>query len=1022
MASKVKDAETTREEEVNVHLALLLSQRGVKAKAERRTRRGAPDVRVNLRSGLILLECKWEGSESQLESQLQERLTGFPEALAIIGVLYPERLRHAEDTQAELESAPDLQWWQATAPTLLDLAKDSPAEPRRLSSGSVDDLADSMRILPLDLQGVDQVQAAAGSVEYALEQAAYQLARHERIASRIASRIAETDRAAALRIGCLAIFNALAFQDRLAVVNGDVKTVTESLRQGIPSLQKTWRFIFDEIDYKPVFGLAADIIDVLLDGTADVRTPVIAPLVRAVAETRKVEGHDLAGRLFHTLLTDAKFTGAYYTSVPAATLLTRLVFSEWPAGVDWRDHEFPASLNVADLACGTGTLLMAVAAEAERRHKAAGGERAAALHKAMVEQALHGYDVQLSAIHFAATSLAMLNPHIEFDRMNLVVMSLGDDGERVSLGSLDFLGTDEALVQYALPSEYSGAPTGDAAQVTGSGSHEAAKGKKVKLPPLDLAIMNPPFTRSVGGNLLFGSLPTMERRILQDELARRLKSQDASATAGLGAAFVAAAAPKLRPGEGRLALVLPLTVCTGPSWAQTRALIERYFNLDVVIASHDPQRWNFSDSTDLSEALLIATRRPSAPNRHTRASFRHSSSPFRHSGDSFRHSGENRNPEADRHPSTSESNRHSREPFRHSRESGNPSSSRALDSGLRRSDESHESRNPSSPRTTFVNLWHNPDGIVDAHRAAQAVSEATPARLEESGTALLRVDGQDIGEVVSIAEADLSGKQWFGVQFARADVLRSAARLLDDGEVWVPGEPSTATIPLCKLGEIGEIGPDVRDVRDGFEPTDAITAYPMVEGNDTERRKRMVVEPDKYLAPLAQPRPGRRLKPLSHLWPKAGRLLVAERLRLNTARVAAMCADKPVLSNVWWPIKTDDNAWDKALSVYLNSSAGLLALLATRNTTQGNWVKLKKADLQEMPVLDPRRLPASQLQSLSRLFDKLATAEFERLPAMAHCPARQALDDGLTQILDLPDLNTLRHLLASEPVISNRRL
>ena len=41
---------------------------------------------------------------------------------------------------------------------------------------------------------------------------------------------------------------------------------------------------------------------------------------------------------------------------------------------------------------------------------------------------------------------------------------------------------------------------------------------------------------------------------------------------------------------------------------------------------------------------------------------------------------------------------------------------------------------------------------------------------------------------------------------------------------------------------------------------------------------------------------------------------------------------------------------------------------------------------------------------------------------MAHCPARQALDDGLTHILNLPDLSTLRHLLASEPVISNRRL
>ena len=77
----------------------------------------------------------------------------------------------------------------------------------------------------------------------------------------------------------------------------------------------------------PVFELAAELLAVLEDGPEDVRQPVIAPLVKAVDDTRRVEGHDLSGRLFHTLLTDAKFTGAYYTSVPAATLLARLVYS-----------------------------------------------------------------------------------------------------------------------------------------------------------------------------------------------------------------------------------------------------------------------------------------------------------------------------------------------------------------------------------------------------------------------------------------------------------------------------------------------------------------------------------------------------------------------------------------------------------------------------------------------------------------------------------------------------------------------
>ena len=253
-----------------------------------------------------------------------------------------------------------------------------------------------------------------------------------------------------LRIGCLVLFNALAFQDRLAAVNETVRTVNEALGQGITGLRDAWRHICDQIDYVPVFELAARILDVLGDGPEDLQSQTVAPLVKAMEDTRMLEGHDLSGRLFHTLLTDAKFTGAYYTSVPAATLLSRLVFHNWPPHVDWSDHEFPASLNVADLACGTGTLLMAVAAEAERRHIDAGGRNAPELHKAMVEQALHGYDVQLSAVHFAATSLAMLNPDIQFDRMNLYVMPLGVEGSNVNLGSLDFLGQDEAPVQFAL--------------------------------------------------------------------------------------------------------------------------------------------------------------------------------------------------------------------------------------------------------------------------------------------------------------------------------------------------------------------------------------------------------------------------------------------------------------------------------------------------------------------------------------------------------------------------------------------
>ena len=936
-----KDPETIREEAVNVPLAQMLNGYGASARAERRSRKGTPDVRVELRTGdSVLLECKWEGSRSLLEEQLDQRLDSFPESLGLIGVLYPERLRHLANVEAALEVANDIRWW-------LHGSRGQIEPDRRVRTGSVAELADDLRALPLELEGADQVVAATGVIGYAIEQSAQQIARHARLSQLITDVIASTDqekdRAAARRIGCLVLFNALAFQDRLAEANGDVPTVSESLRSGVRGLRDTWLMICDEIDYVPVFELAAGILDILIDAPEDSHSPVIDPLVRAMESTRRLEGHDLTGRLFHTLLTDAKFTGAYYTSVPAATLLTRLVFHDWPSHVDWSDYEFPASLNVADLACGTGTLLMAVADEAGRRHQAAGGQNAAELHKSMVEQALHGYDVQLSAVHFAATSLAMLNPDIEFDRMNLYVMPLGVEGTSVSLGSLDFLGQDEVAVQFAFSPEDGNAAGMSATRVSGSGSRSVAEGETARLPELDLAIMNPPFTRSVIGNLLFGSLPANERRKLQDELSRRLKSRQASATAGLGSAFVAAASPKLRPGEGRLALVLPVTVCTGPSWAQTRSLIEREFDLNMVITSHDPLQWNFSDSTDLSEALLIATRRA-------------------------------------------------------------------------------EGEISAQRRTTFVNLWQNPDSVLDAHRIAQAITSAPPAKFEETGTALLEVDGRHVGEVVSIPTSILAGKQWSGVQFSRADLIRSALRLLDGGEVWIPGEQLISDIQMCRLDELGLIGPDVRDVRDGFEPTDAVTAYPMVQNHDADVRRRLSTEPDKHLSPLAEPRRGRRLKPINLLWPKAGRLLIGARFRLNTVRVVAMRADTNVLASMWWPVRTDDNSLEKALTVWLNSSLGLLTLLATRNTTEGSWVQLKKADLKEMPVLDTHNISPSQLQQLSDLFDEMSEAEFERLPGMAECPARKRLDDGISKILGLPDLSNLRRLLASEPVVSNQRL
>ena len=166
----------------------------------------------------------------------------------------------------------------------------------------------------------------------------------------------------------------------------------------------------------------------------------------------------------------------------------------------------------------------------------------------------------------------------------------------------------------------------------------------------------------------------------------------------------------------------------------------------------------------------------------------------------------------------------------------------------------------------------------------------------------------------------------------------------------------------------------------------------------------------------------RRIKPVDLLWEKAARLLVAERIRLDTVRVVAMRSELPVLSNVWWEITLENDNQEKALAVWLNSSLGLLTIMAERTSTEGSWVAMKKGDLEQLPVLNLRALSEAQLQAMARLFDQLRDAEFARLPAMADCPARRRLDEGMAAILSLPDLSALRRLLSTEPVVSNRRL
>jgi hypothetical protein len=376
-------------------------------------------------------------------------------------------------------------------------------------------------------------------------------------------------RSAITRIAALVLVNAMMFEEVLAQKDERVRPLQDFRHEPDPvsAFADHWWYILDEINYYPIFNVALQLIRCISsdrDSTNAIQN--LIGIARQIVDWRASLRHDLAGRIYHRILAEAKYLGAYYTSIPAAALLAKLALNDWTS-VDWADVAEISKLKIADLACGTGTLLMATAdaitdnhiyAAVESRKKPALGK----LHEVVNQNVLIGFDVLHSAVHLTASTLALRVPDVEINLTNLSTLPFAAGHDE--LGSFEFFPTD----------------TVTAASLFGQ-QPERLRGKgpekgPVTLPMLDLCIMNPPFTSSRQPNLLFGSIPDADRAAMQKRLKKLVKDHKipASITAGLAAVFVALGDKYLKQ-QGRLALVLPRSILSGVSWEKTRELLER---------------------------------------------------------------------------------------------------------------------------------------------------------------------------------------------------------------------------------------------------------------------------------------------------------------------------------------------------------------------------------------------------------------------------------------------------------------
>lgn len=955
-----------RQEVLNVLLAQLLAERGLIAAPEQilnaaesgsRGNVSLPDVLVDLNGLRMILEAEFAGPANAAQKAYAKAKERVEQGIAHIGVgiVYPAALRGtAFHRQKEALAAARLQF------TIVTEATDIPAQQSlfpdfsapTFERGVLNDLAESLRRCYERMVRDETLDMAVSKMEEAIavflgalrvqpattERIAMGLGMRETRQGKPLSQMKPRERQAVNRIAGLILVNAMIFQEVLSKTNGQVHALTRYTGAADPvgDVRGHWWFILDKINYHPIFRTAFDVLNALtadqdmrraLDGMIDTALWI----VRWKASLR----HDLAGRIFHRILAEAKHLGAYYTSIPSASLLLKLALPR-DASFDWSDLEAIRKLVIADLACGTGTLLMAAADVVLDNHIRACAEKRIPpqlnnLHSIVVGNVIYGFDVLPSAIHLTASTLALRVPDEPINVTKLSCLRLG--GEGAQLGSLEFFeGRIAEGTLYSRPETASGVST------------EVAH---VRLPDIDVCVMNPPFTSSRQPNLLFGNLPDPDRARLQKRLKRIVHDRDVPAqiTAGLAAVFTALADQYIKPG-GRIALVLPRAILTGAAWAKTRDRLARDYALLYVLASHAPGQWNFSENTKFSEVMLTARKRAEGE-------------------------------EADE-----------------------------------------------GERVVFVNLWRQPQNAVEALSVARAMERDAPDLKTGQGALQITIRDQKYGEVVSVPWADLrTAPAWeLPCAFAHVDLIRVLMDLRE-GRLRLPGQVKSVEIPLKPLGGFAELGPDPRDVADGYDVATGRTAYPALLGHDADVVNTMRQRPNRFLEPLAGARAGRPLRKHTDLWPRAGRVHIVQRIRMNTKRMLAVRLSQKSLADVWWPLRLqadvpDAQAAEKALVLWLNSTPALLLLLACREETEGAWVQFKKPTLRRLPVVDLRGAGREKIAAMAAAYDCLASSPIGLLPSLARDATRAAVDAAVAEALGLPDFSVLRELLAAEPILT----
>ena len=423
----------------------------------------------------------------------------------------------------------------------------------------------------------------------------------------IAQILGQTSIDQAMRLACCIWMTSFRLHDLLAATgtmsHKGLKSIA-AMRQAsggvitLSDIRDAWSIIW-KINYRSVFtpalkALHPDLPTLrgaeILDG--------ISRLAERVTALRLGNSIDFAGELFPKLLDDREETAAHYTLVTTAELLASLAVQRLKVS-NWSNADEVQNLRIADLSCGTGTLLRTAYSGIRRSHEGAGGQTTV-LHQSMMEHGITGIDINSLASHMTAAGLSSIDIGIQYQQSNIGAVAIAGG----KTGSLELLEADQISDV-----------TGHIA-LTATAENPQPTNFEVPNESQDLIIQNPPYLRPRAARKLFdvAGIQEHQRKRSIDKLSqlrnrlRRAGNDFSNGQAGLASDFCALADMKLKS-EGIFATVLPLTAAHAESWRGARKEIEKRHTDITAIAFPSDDRAMLSDETYMNEMLLISRKK-----------------------------------------------------------------------------------------------------------------------------------------------------------------------------------------------------------------------------------------------------------------------------------------------------------------------------------------------------------------------------------------------------------------------------